>query len=114
MEKVLRGNIYYADLDPVIGSEQGGKRPVLIIQNNIGNDFSQTVIVAPITKTITKLPTHVYLSPFEKIKYNSTILTEQLRAIDKKRLGSFLGRLPHSKMEEVNKKMYVAIGVKKV
>lgn len=86
---IKRGDIYYADLNPVIGSEQGGTRPVLVISNDIGNKHSPTVIIAAITSRVLtkkKLPTHFYLGGVEGLPENSIILFEQLRTIDKKRL----------------------------
>ena len=89
MERIIkRGDIYYAELNPVIGSEQGGKRPVLIISNDIGNKHSPTVIVAPITSRVhtkAKLPTHTLIKDFEGLDKNSIILFEQIRTIDKQR-----------------------------
>ena len=87
--KIKRGDIYYANLNPVIGSEQGGTRPVLIISNDVGNKHSPTVIVAPITSRIhakAKLPTHTLINDFEGLDKNSIILLEQVRTIDKQRL----------------------------
>lgn len=115
-KEIKRKNIYYADLDPVIGSEQGGKRPVLIIQNNIGNRFSPTVLIAPFTKETNSkaiLPTHVKIKAFGKIKYDSIILLEQIRAIDKSRLLSFSGKLNFIQMYRVNKALLISIGISK-
>ncbi|MBS5112814.1 MAG: type II toxin-antitoxin system PemK/MazF family toxin [Coprobacillus cateniformis] len=98
-----RGEIYYADLSPVIGSEQGGYRPVLILQNNKGNKYSTTVIVAPISSRMTKndLPTHVIIET-EFLEKKSVILLEQIRTIDKKRIDEKLGSLSQNLMEKVN------------
>ena len=98
-----RGEIYYADLSPVVGSEQGGYRPVLILQNNKGNKYSTTVIVAPISSRITKndLPTHVIIET-EFLEKKSVILLEQIRTIDKKRIDEKLGSLSQNLMEKVN------------
>lgn len=107
---VKRGDIFYADLSPVIGSEQGGIRPVLIVQNDIGNKYSPTVIAAAITSQINKakLPTHIEINAEEYgLAKDSVILMEQIRTIDKKRLREKIGRLDDELMEEVN----VAIGV---
>ena len=90
--KFKRGDIYYANLNPVIGSEQGGTRPVLIISNDVGNKHSPTVIVAPITSRIhtkAKLPTHTLINDFEGLDKNSIILLEQVRTIDKQRLRQY-------------------------
>lgn len=114
MERIIkRGDIYYAELNPVIGSEQGGIRPVLIISNNIGNRHSPTVIVAAITsrQTKSKLPTHYYLEGVEGLPDDSIILLEQLRTLDKKRLGERLVRLDEPYMEAINKPLLISIGV---
>ena len=97
--------MFYADLSPVVGSEQGGVRPVLIIQNDIGNKFSPTVIIAAITSQINKakLPTHVEIKAHEYgIQKDSVILLEQVRTIDKKRLRERIGHLDDKLMEQVN------------
>ena len=93
---IKRGDIYYAELNPVIGSEQGGTRPVLIISNDIGNKHSPTVIIAPITSRVhtkAKLPTHTLIKDFDGLDKNSIILFEQIRTIDKQRLREYLGTL---------------------
>lgn len=98
--KYLRGEIYYADLDPVVGSEQMGTRPVLILQNNVGNHFARTVIVAPITSRIhtkSKIPTHSYIGMIGSMKYPSVVMLEQLRTLDKRRIGYYIGKLPEEK-----------------
>lgn len=107
-----RGDIYYADLRPVIGSEQGGVRPVLIIQNDVGNKHSPTVICAAITSKMNKakLPTHIELSSKEyEIVKDSVILLEQLRTIDKKRLKDKVCHLEGSIMKEVNCALAVSL-----
>ena len=111
---VKRGDIFYADLSPVIGSEQGGIRPVLIIQNDVGNKYSPTVICAAITSQINKakLPTHIEL---EAKKYallkNSVVLLEQIRTIDKKRLREKVSRLDDVIMNEVNRALKISLGI---
>lgn len=108
---VKRGDMFYADLSPVIGSEQGGIRPVLIIQNDLGNKYSPTVIAAAITSQTnkTKLPTHIELNENTKgLKSNSVILTEQIRTIDKSRLKEKIG---HIDDENVISKINNALGV---
>ncbi len=111
---VKRGDIYYADLSPVVGSEQGGVRPVLIIQNDIGNKYSPTVIAAAITSKINKakMPTHIELlaKDYGLLK-DSVILTEQIRTIDKKRLRERIGRLDDELMKKVNKALNVSFGL---
>lgn len=111
---VKRGDIFYADLSPVVGSEQGGLRPVLIVQNNIGNHYSPTVIVAAITAKIqkSKMPTHVGITAAETgVERNSVILLEQIRTIDKQRLKDQVGQLAASKMLEVDTALKVSVGL---
>lgn len=111
--KIWRGNIYHADLDPVIGSEQGGIRPVLIIQNNRGNQYSPTVIVAAITsRKKAKLPTHVYLHEIKGLGKHSVVLLEQLRTIDKTRLRKCIGRLSGQEMSKIDKALKISIALK--
>ena len=111
---VKRGDIFYADLSPVVGSEQGGVRPVLVIQNDIGNKYSPTVICAAITSQINKakLPTHVEIiaTNYELVK-NSVILLEQIRTIDKKRLKEKICNLDKNLMKEVDKSIMVSFGL---
>lgn len=111
---VKRGDIFYADLSPVIGSEQGGIRPVLVVQNDIGNKFSPTVICAAITSKINKakLPTHVEIdaNQYELVK-NSVILLEQVRTIDKKRLKEKICHLDDELMKQVDKGLKISFGV---
>ncbi|HHV96981.1 MAG TPA: type II toxin-antitoxin system PemK/MazF family toxin [Clostridiaceae bacterium] len=111
---IKRGDIFYADLSPVVGSEQGGVRPVLVIQNDIGNKFSPTVIVAAITSQINKakLPTHVEIKANEYgIQKDSVILLEQIRTIDKKRLREKIGHLDDKLMEQVNDALVISVGL---
>lgn len=109
-----RGNIYFADLDPIKGSEQGGYRPVLIIQNNIGNEYSPTVIVAPITsRPKTKLPTHVPVKEMKGLEKNSAVLLEQVRTLDKNRLDDYLGSLNRYAMAKVDEAIRISMGVRK-
>ena len=109
---IKRGDIYYADLRPVIGSEQGGVRPVLIIQNDIGNKYSPTIICAAITSKMNKakLPTHIEIqaSKYKMVK-DSVILLEQLRTIDKKRLHDQICHLDEDIMEEVNRALKISL-----
>ena len=108
-----RGDIYRADLDPVIGSEQGGIRPVLIIQNDIGNLHSPTVIVAAITSKLNKpnLPTHVAIpSKQSGLKKDSVLLTEQVRTLQKKRLKEKLGRVDDELMAKVDRALAISLG----
>lgn len=110
---ILRGELYYADLNPVVGSEQGGIRPVLIIQNDIGNKHSPTVIVAAITSKATKatLPTHCHLNPNIGLEQDSIALLEQIRTIDKQRLKDYIGALDHSDILAIDKALAISIGL---
>ena len=115
-EDIRRGDIYYADLRPVVGSEQGGIRPVVILQNNVGNRHSPTVIAAAITsrKGKHKLPTHVNLdAPVPGLYRDSIILLEQLRTIDKKRLSDRLGQISAKDMHQIEYAMNISLGMKK-
>jgi len=109
-----RGDVYYADLRPVIGSEQGGVRPVLIIQNDVGNKHSPTVIIAAITSKMNKakLPTHIELDAhkYEMVR-DSVVLLEQLRTIDKKRLKDKICHLDQDIMEKVNQGLFISLGL---
>ena len=112
--EINRGDIYYADLSPVVGSEQGGLRPVLVIQNDVGNKFSPTVIIAAITSQLTKakLPTHIELN---KEKYNlakdSVVLLEQIRTLDKRRLQSKISSVDILTMHSVDVAVMISLGI---
>ncbi len=111
---IRRGDIYYADLSPVVGSEQGGVRPVLIIQNNVGNKYSPTVIAAAITSRGTKadLPTHIRLyADNSGLSKDSVVLLEQIRTIDKKRLKEKMGTLGAYDMNKVNEALSISFGL---
>ena len=111
---IKRGEIYYADLSPVIGSEQGGIRPVLIIQNDVGNKYSPTVIAAAITsqRDKTKLPTHITVDAVGcGLAKDSIVLLEQVRTIDKKRLKEKMGSLDITAMHRVDKALSVSFGL---
>lgn len=111
---VKRGDIYYADLSPVIGSEQGGIRPVLVIQNDVGNKYSPTVIAAAITSQINKakMPTHIELAAKEYgLNKDSVILLEQIRTIDKRRLREKIGRIDEKTMDRVNNALSISFGL---
>lgn len=112
--QVRRGDVFFADLSPVVGSEQGGIRPVLVVQNDVGNRYSPTVIVAAITSQIAKgkLPTHVDLkAPDYGLDRDSVILLEQIRTIDKRRLRERIGRLEGEVMEHVDEALFVSLGL---
>lgn len=111
---VHRGDIYYADLSPVVGSEQGGIRPVLIVQNDVGNRFSPTVIAAAITsqKDKAKLPTHIQLQAVGSgLAKDSIVLLEQIRTLDKRRLKERMGRLDDVSMNRVDRALQVSFGL---
>ncbi len=112
--EINRGDIFYADLSPVVGSEQGGVRPVLVVQNDVGNKYSPTVIIAAITSQLSKakLPTHIEL---DKISYNlpkdSVVLLEQIRTLDKRRLRDKLSTLDNNTMHKVDVAILISLGI---
>ena len=110
---IRRGALFYADLDPVVGSEQGGTRPILILQNDVGNYFSPTVVAAAITsrRDKTHLPTHVLLEDVPGLAPTSLLLLEQIRTIDKKRLREHMGRLDEELMNQVDSAIAVSFGL---
>jgi mRNA interferase MazF len=111
---VKRGDIFYADLSPVVGSEQGGVRPVIIIQNDVGNKYSPTVIVAAITSQINKakLPTHVEISSEEYgLNKDSVVLLEQIRTLDKRRLKEKIGHMTDEDMSKVDEALLISVGL---
>ena len=117
MERTIkRGDIFYADLNPVVGSEQGGRRPVLIISNDVGNKHSPTVIVAPITSriyTTAKLPTHTLINDFDRLDNNSIILLDQIRTIDKQCLQEYLGTRDKLFIDAADTALVISIGLRK-
>lgn len=111
---VRRGDIYYADLSPVVGSEQGGLRPVLIVQNDVGNRFSPTVIAAAITSQSqkNKLPTHININAAETgLAKDSIVLLEQVRTLDKRRLKEKMGALDNSSMNRIDSALSISFGL---
>lgn len=110
---IRRGDLFYADLNPVVGSEQGGIRPVLVIQNDVGNHFSPTVVAAAITsrKAKNSLPTHILLENVPGLAPTSLLLLEQLRTIGRKRLRGYIGRISKEKMLEVDAALAISIGI---
>lgn len=111
---VRRGEIYYADLSPVVGSEQGGVRPVLIVQNDIGNRYSPTVIAAAITSQTgkTRLPTHISINADKcGLSKDSIVLLEQVRTLDKKRLKERMGNLDEVSMQKINQALTISFGL---
>lgn len=112
--RVLRGDLYYADLSPVVGSEQGGVRPVLVIQNDRGNLHSPTLIVAAVTSRLTKaaIPTHVSLEKSSGgLRQDSTVLAEQIRTIDRNRLKEYIGHLDGRQMADIDGAMRISLGM---
>lgn len=115
MDRIIkRGDIYYAELNPVVGSEQGGTRPVLIISNDIGNRHSHTVIIAAITSRQTKneLPTHAAVTNCKGLDKNSIILLEQIRTIDKQRLKQYMGMMPDKIMARVDEALAISVSLR--
>ncbi len=113
---IKRGELYYADLSPVIGSEQGGIRPVLIVQNDVGNKYSPTIIAAAVTSKINKakLPTHIELNALDfGLQRDSVVLLEQIRTIDKRRLKERIGELPENTMLMVDNALLISLGFTK-
>ncbi len=111
---VKRGDLYYADLSPVIGSEQGGVRPVIVIQNDIGNRYSPTIIVAAVTSQINKakLPTHIEIEAYRYgLTKDSVVLLEQVRTIDKKRLKEKIGRFDDDVMKKIDEALKMSLGL---
>ncbi|OJU15303.1 MAG: PemK family transcriptional regulator [Clostridiales bacterium 43-6] len=111
---IRRGDIFYADLSPVVGSEQGGVRPVLIVQNDVGNKYSPTVIAAAITsqRDKTKLPTHIKVNGTVcGLSKDSIVLLEQVRTIDKQRLKEKMGKLDETSMSNINQALSVSFGL---
>lgn len=110
--QIRRGDIFYVDLDPVRGSEQGGSRPVLVVQNNTGNQYSNTVIVAPISSAEKRpLPVHTLIMRSDVLPKRSVVLAEQLRTIDISRFGEYVGRLSNKDMDDVDMSLKISIGV---
>lgn len=113
--KIKRGDVFYADLSPVVGSEQGGVRPVVIIQNDTGNKYSPTVIVAAITSQTNKsnLPTHIRITGDISLPKNSVVLLEQIRTIDKRRLRDKVGELDNKVIKDIDNALYISLALDK-
>ena len=112
--QIQKGQIYFADMPDAYGSEQGGRRPVIIIQNNVGNKYSTTTLIAPLTTSKTKhtLPTHVLIKAGSNgLKYDSTVLLEQVRVVDKRRLRDYVTYIDEGKMNEINSAISVSFGL---
>jgi len=115
--KINRGDIFYANLDGTIGSEQSGVRPVIIVQNDIGNKYSPTTIIVPLTKKVrlkVNQPTHFWINPFGNIRFDSIVLAEQIRVIDKSRLKGKIGIVNNKIMQEIDNKILIALGLKQI
>ncbi len=111
---VKRGDVFYADLSPVIGSEQGGVRPVLVVQNDVGNKYSPTIIISAITSQINKakLPTHIEISATDfGLNKDSVVLLEQIRTVDKRRLRDKIGHFDEDLMDKVNEGLLISFGL---
>ena len=107
---IKRGDVFYADLDPIIGSEQGGIRPVLVVQNNVGNKYSPTVVVLPISSAKkTNMPTHIRICGAKMLQKNSVILAEQIRTIDRNRLRNYVGSVGFEIMEKVDRAVKISM-----
>jgi len=114
-KKIYRGDIYYAYLNPVVGSEQGSCRPVLIVQNDVGNEHSPTVIAVPLTRKIEKnLPTHVLIPRSCGLEEDSLALAEQIRTIDRSRLSNYIGHISREIQPAIDKALAVCIGLEKL
>lgn len=114
---ITRGDIFYANLDGTIGSEQSGIRPVIVVQNDIGNKYSPTTIIVPLTKKVRlkiNQPTHFWINPFGNIRFDSIVLTEQIRVIDKSRLKEKIGVMNDKAMQEIDNKILIALGLKQI
>lgn len=111
---IRRGALFYADLDPVIGSEQGGTRPILILQNDVGNYFSPTVVAAAITsrRDKTNLPTHILLDNVPGLAPKSLLLLEQIRTVDRRRLRGYIGQIGKEKMKEIDTALAISVGLR--
>ncbi len=109
---IKRGDVFYADLDPIIGSEQGGIRPVLVVQNNVRNKYSPTLVVLPLsTAKKPHLPTHIHIYGSKLLSNNSIVLAEQIRTIDRDRLLRYVGSVGLEVMEKVDRAVKISIGV---
>lgn len=111
---IKRGDIFYADLSPAVGSEQGGLRPVLIIQNDVGNKYSPTLVVLPITSQDKKyLPTHVYVGLDGGLRKESTVMCEQIRTLDKSKIRGYIGKFHYDTMRKINQALCVSLALRK-
>jgi len=113
--QIMRGDMFYANLNPTVGSEQGDNRPVLVVQNNAGNTHSPTVVVVPITRNLNKkaMPTHVLLPQSSGLDSESLALVEQIRTIDRSRLTGYIGRIGGNEQAEIDSALLVCVGIEK-
>ena len=113
MEKLKRGDMYFVDLNPVVGSEQGEKRPAIVVQNDIGNKHSPTVVIVPLTCNLEKkpLPTHVFIPQSCGLESESLALVEQIRTVDRSRLKEYIGRIKRKQQAELDKALIVCVGL---
>ena len=114
-KQIKRGDMYYANLNPTIGSEQGDMRPVLVVQNNAGNAYSPTIVVVPTTRNLNKksLPTHVVLPKSSGLEYDSLALVEQIRTIDRSRITAYIGHISVKVQTEIDTALLVCVGIEK-
>ena len=112
-KNIQRGDIYYADLNPIVGSEQGDTRPVLVVQNNLGNEHSPTVVITPLTGNLKKnpLPTHVMIPRSTGLDRDSLVLVEQIRTIDRSRLSDYIGRVSDEMQSSIDKALAICVGI---
>ena len=114
-KRIKRGDIYYAELNPVVGSEQGDLRPVLVVQNNAGNSFSPTIIIVPITRKLlkTSLPTHVVIPKSCGLEAESLALVEQIRTIDRSRFSDYIGQIGSKEQDKINDALEICVALDK-
>jgi len=115
MKPIMRGDMYFANLNPAIGSEQGGLRPTLVVQNAMGNKYSPTVVVVPLTRNLGKqpLPTHVFIPQSSGLDFDSLVLTEQIRTIDRSRFSGYIGRINMEQQNKIDMALAICMGIDK-
>jgi len=112
-KRIKRGDIHFADLSPAVGSEQNYNRPVIVVQNDVGNKYSPTIVVVPLTCSLNKrpLPTHVFIPKNDDLGYNSIALTEQIRTIDRSRIFGYIGRITTEQQSEIDSALAICVGI---